>query len=220
MKRIFIAILMIGLAAAFTVKPAYSGVHDTGNENLPALDVGITVDCDSKLVSISVASNDTGEPLQGAKTYLFYTDYSYQALPNPGTTDAGGNSAIPVPGTIRFLNAMFILRVDKQGYQSREIEFTYQKCFEAPPKPPEPPPAQNGTNTTNQTSNQTGPQNATEPGNATVPANDTKPPVPPRPPENTTGQPQPDGHGEPGASACPAAAVLAILALSLVLKKG
>ena len=206
----------MGIAAAFTVKPAYTGVHDTGNDNLPTLDVGITVDCDTKLASITVASNDTGEPLQGAKTYLFYTDYTYQALPNPGTTDAEGNSAIPVPGTIRFLNAMFILRVDKQGYQSREIEFTYKKCFEAPPpKPPEPPPVQNGTNTTNQTV----PQNVTPPGNMTVPANDTTPPVPPRPPENGTGQPQPDGHGEPGASACPAAAMLATLALSLSLKK-
>jgi len=218
MKRIFIALLIMGLTAAFTVNPAYTGVHDSGNENLPALDVGITVDCDSKLAGINVASNDTGEPLQGAVAYLFYTDYSYQALPNPGTTDAQGNTAIPVPGTIRFLNALFILRVDKQGYQSREIEFTYKKCFDAPPKPPEPPPVQNGTNTTNQTANQT--QNATQPGNVTVPANDTKPPVPPQTTENGTGQPQPDGHGEPGASACPAGALLAILALSLVLKKG
>jgi hypothetical protein len=216
MKRIFIALLIIGLAAAFTVKPAYTGIHDTGNENLPALNVDIGVDCDTKIVHINVASNETGEPLKDAMTYLFYTDYSYQALPNPGKTDSGGDAEIPVPGTIRFLNAMFILRVDRQGYRSREIEFSYKKCFEAPPKPPEPPPAHNETGPANQTA----PQNVTPPANATIPANDSKPPIPPQPPENNSGGPQPDEHGEPGASACPAAVGLAILAFSLALKKG
>jgi hypothetical protein len=216
MKRLFIALLIMGLAAAFTVKPAYLGVHDTGNENLPTLDVDISVDCDAKNVMIGVASNETGGPLEGAMTYLFYTDYTYQALPNPGKTDISGKATIPVPGTIRFLNAMFILRVDKQGYQSREIEFAYKKCFEAPPAPSEPPQTHNETGSANQTA----PQNVTPPGNATVPANDTKPPAQPQPPENNTGQPQPDGHGEPGASACPGAIGLALLALSLALKKG
>ncbi|MFH0884679.1 MAG: hypothetical protein V1861_03135 [Candidatus Micrarchaeota archaeon] len=216
MKHAFIVLLIVGLAAAFTVKPAYIEIHDTGNENLPALNVDISIDCDTKNVHINVASNETGEPLEGAMTYLFYTDYTYQALPNPGKTDVDGNTAIPVPGTIRFLNAMFILRVDKQGYRSREIEFAYKKCFETPPKPPEPPQTHNETNATNQTA----PQNVTPPANITPPVNETKPPVPPLPPENVTDKPQPDGRGEPGASFCPVTTGLVILAASLALKRG
>lgn len=223
-----VALLVLGSAAAFTVKPAFQGVHDTGNQNYPLLDVGITVDCDSKNVTVTVASNETGEPLGNAMAYLFYTDYEYQALPNPGKTDAAGKAQIPVPGTIRFLNAMFILRVDRQGYQSREIEFTYKKCFEAPPKPPEPdtPVENDGAGTANQTANQTIPQNVTPPANTTPPSsgNGSEPIIPQNPDGaagtgNVTPQPEGDGAGKE-APACPGAVLLcALAAIALTTKK-
>lgn len=182
MRLLLIALLLTGLAMAFTVKPDYIEIKDTGHQSLPTLDVGITIDCDTKNLSVHVASNATGEAVQGAKTYLFYTDYTYQALPNPGTTGADGITAMPVPGTIRFLTAMFILRVDKKDFKSREIEFTYQKCFEAPPAPP-PPPPQNVTPPQNQSppANQTPlppTGNMTPPGNQT-PSNGSTPPIAP-----------------------------------------
>ncbi|MEW6722034.1 MAG: hypothetical protein AB1324_02135 [Candidatus Micrarchaeota archaeon] len=149
MKTLIISFLLIGLAAAFNVTPAYIEVQDTGNENLPVMDIRMTINCDTKEVSVQVLSNQTKEPVQGAKAYMFYTDYSYQALPNTGTTNGSGNVSMAVPGTIRFLTALFILRVDHADFRSREIEFTYKKCFEPPPPPPKPP--SNATNQTNQT---------------------------------------------------------------------
>jgi len=152
--------------------------------------------------------------------YLFYTDYTYQALPNPGKTDAAGKTTIPVPGTLRFLSAMFTLRVDKAGFQSREVEFTYAKCFEAQPVPPKPP-ANNSGGSTNQTppANTTPPVNTTAPSNITPPANTTPPTPPVQDGSNGSGTPQPDGHTS-GASACPAAAMLAMLSLLTIKAKG
>lgn len=197
MRLFLIALFLAGLAIAFSVKPDYLEVKDSGNQNLPKIDVGITIDCDTKNLTVLVESNETEDAVSGAKAYLFYTDYSYQALPNPGTTNADGIATIPVPGTIRFLNALFIMRVDAQGFQSREIEFVYEKCFEEPP----PPPPQNITPPGNHTpppANQTPPVNQTPPGDITPPANQT-PPNDSTPP--IVPPPEPEGP-------CPAGLVL------------
>ncbi|MEW6035955.1 MAG: hypothetical protein AB1529_05050 [Candidatus Micrarchaeota archaeon] len=143
MRHILILLLICGLSMAFSVRPDYNGVQDTGNKNLGTVEVNITIDCDSKEVTADVFSNESGAPVSGATAYMFYTDYTYQALPNSGKTDSNGRVKMAVPGTIRFLTALFILRVDHYNFQSREIEFTYKKCFEAPPQPPP-----NGTNQT------------------------------------------------------------------------
>ena len=151
MRTIALAATLIMLAsvcAAFSVAPDYIETKYTGNKSLPAVAVGITLDCDSKTATVAVRSNDTDLPVSGAKTYMFYTDYGYNALPNPGTTDSQGMVVMPVPGNIHYLTALFILRTDAQGYQTEEVEYTYQKCFAQPPpqqnqsngsgQPPEP----------------------------------------------------------------------------------
>ncbi len=143
MRHVLLLLLICGLGMAFSVRPDYNGVQDTGNKNLGTMEVDITIDCDTKVVTADVFSNESGAPVSGASAYMFYTDYAYQALPNSGKTDASGRVKMAVPGTIRFLTALFILRVDHYNFQSREIEFTYKKCFEAPPQPPP-----NGTNQT------------------------------------------------------------------------
>ena len=154
---------------AFSVKPDYLGIKDSGDERLPQMNVSITVDCDTKALTIDVMDEDE-QPIENAKAYLFYTDYGYQALPNPGTTDADGIAVMDVTGNIRFLTAMFILRVDHSEFQTKEIEFDYRKCFESPPaeepeeeeeiQPPEP---------------EEPPENVTEPPNVTPPADITPP---------------------------------------------
>lgn len=216
MKPLAFALLLLGLSSAFTVNPDYHDIHDTGSESLPTLDVTITIDCDTKDVLVKAESGDTEEPVEGAMAYLFYTDYTYQALPNPGKTDAQGNARIPVPGTLRFLSALFILRVDKQGFQSREIEFAYKKCFEEPPKPP-PPPANQSQNASNQTAPPP-PQNITNPANASQPANIS----PPEPPvqDGSTGQQPLEGEEPASAAACPGAFILALLCLIGALTRG
>lgn len=150
----FLALLAAGTAMAFSVNPDYLGIRDSGNPNLPRLNVSISIDCDSKVLTVGVASNATGEPVGGANAYLFYTDYAYQLIAS-GTTGTDGIANINVMGSRNYLTDLFIMHVEKPAFQTREIEFTYKKCFEAPPKPPK--------NNTQQ--NQTG-QNGTAQQNA------------------------------------------------------
>lgn len=184
MRILIVLLIMIGLCMAFTVKPTYIAIKNTGNENLDPVKVDLTIDCGTKQLIVKVDSiND--QPISGASTYVFYTNYAYQLI-GTGTTNSDGKSTMNVVGSMNYLTALFIFRVDAPGHKSQEIEFTYGKCFDAPP--PEPPvnnsdqPEQNNTppvpdppiqppednsttrppvqNTSNQTANQT---NGTDP---------------------------------------------------------
>jgi len=188
MRFLLIALVIAGLALAFSVSPAFQATKDSGGGNLPRLDVGLSVDCSSKALTVAVTSNETGDAVDGADVYLFYTDYEYQVI-GRGKTGADGAGSISVIGNPNYLTALFILRVDKPAYRSKEIEFTYKKCFDAPPEPP--------TNTTNSTPN----GNATPPANTTQPnppANNT-PPTNATPPANAT-PPEPPANGTPPAN--------------------
>jgi hypothetical protein len=133
--RIFLALFLLGISMAANVTPKYLGIKDTGNQNLPTMAVGIQINCDNKELKINVATNGTGAPVSGATEYLFYTDYGYQPLPNSVKTGTDGTALMKVPGTINFLTGLFILRTDHPEHRSREIEFTYEKCFKDPAVP-------------------------------------------------------------------------------------
>ncbi|MBN1170507.1 hypothetical protein JXA56_05790 [Candidatus Micrarchaeota archaeon] len=131
MKLFAVLLLIAGSVMAFAITPDYLGIHDTGSKSLPTMDIEISIDCNNKDLTVTVMEG--GGAIQNAETTLFYTDYGYQPLPNRGKTDSEGKVTMNVPGTLNFLTGLFILRVDRQGYQSREIEFAYEKCFEEPP---------------------------------------------------------------------------------------
>ncbi len=137
MRLFIIMLLLVGAAMAFTVKPDYIGILDTGSESLPTLDIDIMIDCDTTDATVEVSSE--GQPIEGADAVLFYTDYAYQPLPGGGKTDSDGQLTMAVPGDIDFLTDLYILRVDASGYRSRQIEFSYIKCSEPPPEPGEEP---------------------------------------------------------------------------------
>jgi len=165
-------LVLCTLSVAFMVRPTYIAMHDTGDDLLDTMEVNLTIDCDTRELIVEPSTHD-GERLVGSKTYLFYTDYGYQLI-STGTSDQNGISRMTVIGNIDYLRALFILRVDHNGYQSRETEFTYQKCFEAPPQQTEEeepetqdtePEAQNQTTPVTPQINDTLPhsQNVTEP---------------------------------------------------------
>jgi hypothetical protein len=191
MRSVFIVLLLFGLSMAFTVHPNYIEIKDTGNANLDTMEVGITIDCDSKMLTVSARANDTNQPIANADIYLFYTDYGYQVI-GSGETGADGTGTINVIGNMNYLTGLFILRVDNPQFRSREIEFTYEKCFEEQPPPQDdtppaddnPPPQQNDTPPDNQTVPEP-PQNATD--NQTPPEdNGTGHPITPPPPSGSS----------------------------------
>ncbi|MDD5172273.1 MAG: hypothetical protein PHF60_04530 [Candidatus ainarchaeum sp.] len=192
MRSLFIVLLLFGLSMAFTVHPNYIEIKDTGNENLDTMEVGITVDCDSKMLTVSARANDTDQPIANADIYLFYTDYGYQVI-GTGETGADGTGTIDVIGNVNYLTGLFILRVDNPQFRSRETEFTYEKCFEEQQTPPPPhnetppaddnPPQQNETPPDNQTPPEPPPdhQNQSPPGE-----NGTGQPITPPPPSGSS----------------------------------
>lgn len=214
MRAILFILLLAAASWASMVKPVQFDTHDTGSESLPTLDVDMTIDCDSKDLFVSVSHGE--DPIEGASAVLFYTDYSYQPLPGGGNTDSAGSVTLSVPGTIDFLTALFILRVDKSGYRSREIEFAYEKCFEEPPAEPPPEPELYE----NESGAETNPE---PPGNENPPANVT-PPEEVKPPSNvspqmndTTPEENPPETTETG-GACPVGIVLISLLCARVMR--
>jgi hypothetical protein len=207
MRLLLIALLAAGMCMAFSVQPAYIDVKDTGGQNLPAMNVGISIDCDTKTLTVTATSNKSGEPVAGAKTYLFYTNYAYQAIAS-GQSGADGVATMAVVGSMNYLTSMFILHVEQQQFKTREIEFTYEKCFQQPPAPHPMPNVTNQTpvNQTINTTNNTQPQNATPPANLTPPGN-----VTPRP-NGTTG-PSPNTLPQRPASSIPCLPALLLSAL-------
>jgi hypothetical protein len=125
-----IALAACGLSTAWSASPDFLEVKDTGSG--PGLMAGIVIDCENNNITISVHDNETDQPVGGAKAYLFYTNYGYQAI-GSGTTESDGIARIAMVGKRDFLTSLFVLRVEKAGYMSREIEFTYRKCLEPAP---------------------------------------------------------------------------------------
>jgi hypothetical protein len=204
MRLLIFALMLAGLSTAFNVTPDFLDVQYTGSESLPVMDIDLTIDCDTKDLIIDVKDSETEERITGMDTVLFYTDYGYQPLPTPKTTDSEGRVVMQVPGTLDFLTGLFILRVDKQGYRTIEIEFLYEKCFEPAPEQEEDEPEEE-TPPANDT-----PPVVMPPPNDTEPVNET-PPLDTSPPANVTEEP----GQEETAFACP----LGILLLSLLIFK-
>lgn len=186
MRLLAIALLLAGLGMAFMVRPDYEGMQMTGNQNLPEMNVDLQADCDSKELIVTLTDEDD-EPVANGQIYLFYTDYVYQLVAN-GRTGADGVGRIVPLGKRDYLTDLFILRADHPQFRSTEIEFTYRRCFDAPPQPPANNATQNqsvsqtnatGPNGTvqNATQNNTAPENRTPVANATI--NGSRPPQPP-----------------------------------------
>ncbi len=135
---LIISLSLLSLAPisnAFLVRPEHIETQDTGNIYSPLMNVDLVVDCDTKTAFIK-PMDGAGNPIKGAQTFLFYTDYGYDLL-GTDKTGANGIAEIDVVGNRNYLTALFIIRVDHPQYRSREIEFTYYNCFQIPPNPPE-----------------------------------------------------------------------------------
>jgi len=138
---IFFILSLCAISMAFMADAKVIEVKDTGSESLPALDVGIRIDCDTTDLTVSARTNGTGQPVPGAQMYLFYTDYGYQVIAS-GKGGDDGVGKIDVIGNMDFLTGLFILRVDASMHRSREIEFTYWDCGQEPPEEVIPPEAE------------------------------------------------------------------------------
>ena len=99
MRIAFLLLVLAAMASAFGVQADFRDVKDTGNENLETLDVAVFIDCDLKNLTVEIMGHDSEEPVAGASTYLFYTDYEYQLIAT-GNSDGQGRAKMNVLGGI------------------------------------------------------------------------------------------------------------------------
>lgn len=125
---ILVCLFVFSTVFSLTITPLYIQVKETGNESLPSQNVSFKINCDTKTLLIN-SNSDSGLP--NPKAYLFNTNYGYSLF---GTSQGqNGKVNLSASGNVNFLTALFILRVDSPGYRSKEIEFTFQKCFDGSP---------------------------------------------------------------------------------------
>jgi len=100
---------------------------DTGASVLQNLSAKLLTDCGSNTVIAFLSDGGNGNPVDGATIFIFRTDSGYRIL-NRTLTNAEGKGVIGVPGKIQFLNDMYVLRIEKSGFRSKEIELTFWNC--------------------------------------------------------------------------------------------
>lgn len=177
--------LMAGAAAAKVVAPIIYEQKDMGTAGLSTFTYALSVDCTAATISLVVMDGNL-TPVEGAYTYLNYEDFSSQLISNV-QTNPEGQALLKLPGSVKLMQGIFTLVIEKYGYMNKEIHFDISPCYsnstiQKPPKPVQPnqtggakpqpnstanssqiiPPTHPANLSTNQTAaNKTGPQNGT-----------------------------------------------------------
>ncbi|MBI5224011.1 hypothetical protein HY990_06345 [Candidatus Micrarchaeota archaeon] len=146
MRFFFLIFISLFVLVAFTqtsfariVTPEYNQVKETGSESLPSLDPAMRIECDDKNIMTVVSDFRSNLPVANAQAYLFNTNYGYNFLYR-NSTDESGRVSIHALGNLNFLTALFIMRIDAPGYRTKEIEFTFSRCFDSSESEPNPAP--------------------------------------------------------------------------------
>lgn len=148
MKYILVLFLISACHGAM-VNADLKGIQDTGAANLPALSFIMLTDCDNPSAILFLSDNNSGRSVPGATLFIFRTDSGYRILNRSSTAD-DGKGIIGVPGKLQFLNDLYVLRIEKPGYRSKEVQFTFWNCDDVKREyseysQPEPDPAANVT---------------------------------------------------------------------------
>ncbi|MEW6036435.1 MAG: hypothetical protein AB1529_07530 [Candidatus Micrarchaeota archaeon] len=118
-------LLLLGLGFAQVVEADIVEEKDTGAEAAPALVAALWLDCESGNATLTLSSN--GSRVEGATVFLFRADSAYKLLAR-SSTDEEGVSTVRPQGKTPYLNDLYILRIEKSGFRTKEIEFTFWNC--------------------------------------------------------------------------------------------
>lgn len=135
-------LFVLGISRAMVVGPAVYEQKDIGSSSLPQLIYSLSVDCNASVVTAIITDGKTNQPVQGVDTYLSYVDFTAQLLTHV-LTDHDGYAVHKLPGQTSLMQGMFILDLQKYGYQSKEVHFDLYPCLhngQLPPPPTQPAP--------------------------------------------------------------------------------
>lgn len=86
----------------------------------------VTMDCDAEVIYIYVSDDDA--PVTGAVVRVLYIDYSTPLLAS-GPTDANGRLSYKIVGEEDFMTGLFLVVVEKEGYNNKEAHFDISICI-------------------------------------------------------------------------------------------
>ncbi|VVC01264.1 Uncharacterised protein [uncultured archaeon] len=148
MKMLLLALLFA--SALFSAYPTQYidvvGSKETGTGN--SIWPEIRYNCSQKTFHSTLYGGP--DPLANANAYLFYLDYSYQLIATD-KSDANGSADFGIVGKDTLLKKVFVLRVEKTGYKTLEVQFAINCSKTYPVQPP----AQNIQNVSNSSTNNT-----------------------------------------------------------------
>jgi len=154
MRIMLLLMALIAVSQALSIGPMIYEQKNMGDQGLPEFLYSMSADCTAATVTISVM-NDNFSKISGADVYLEYTQFSSQIISST-QTDADGVAVSKLPGSVKLMQGLFIMVVEKYGYQNKEIHFDLSPCNGTAANYSKPiPPAKNQTNQTIPKSNTT-----------------------------------------------------------------
>jgi len=199
-KSLILALALFSCAFSLSQNIDLWGARQTGTG--ATLDYSISYSCPQKTFTVFVGNGTI--PFPDSSVYLFYLDYSYQ-LVSTSKTGSDGTAQLHMVGREDLLYKPFLMRLDKSGYKSTEVEFRIN-CNSSTQNPP-PDPIQNFSNSSqnpvqNSTQNQSAQNISSQSSN---PGNQSNSPV--NATRNVSGNQAPLPEKNPGM--CAPALVLA-----------
>jgi len=142
MKSVFVFLLLFSLSIGAETIMLIFEQRDFGPTYEEQFDeILVTMDCDADIITIYVT--DEHQPAAGAVVRLLYVDYSVPLL-GAGPTDSAGKFQYTLVGDKNLMNGLFLVVIEKEGYNNKEAHFDVRKCTyereEEPPPQPEPAP--------------------------------------------------------------------------------
>lgn len=127
--RSILILLVLAASHAAMVNADLKGEQDTGGIYLPTMRATLIADCGNSTIIAFLSDNESGKAVSGATMFVFRTDSGYRIL-NRSQTDAEGRGDLRIPGKMAYLNDLYVLRLEKNGYRSKEVQFTFWNCEE------------------------------------------------------------------------------------------
>lgn len=129
MKKIaLLLVFLVSVSIALETPMLIFEQRDFGPEYEPDFDdIYVTMDCDSNIINIYITEDE--EPVVGAVVRLMYIDYSTPLLA-AGPTDTSGKFSYTLVGERDFMTGLFLVVVEKEGYNNKEAHFDIRRCLD------------------------------------------------------------------------------------------
>jgi len=92
--------------------------------------VSLEIKCEESTIIVKSYEKNL-VPASNANVFLGYYGQTFMTFYN-GKSDENGTNIIKLPGNLSYMTSLFLLRVEKNGYQTMEVNFDAGECYGKP----------------------------------------------------------------------------------------